>query len=142
MQKRYTLSTQQQEQLRGNPNVKSVSARMVQYTAEFKRQVLQARTQGHKPRDEFIRAGIPLEWFGKGHVKSCVRAWTQLAKKYGTEYFDTEHRGNDGLPLKNWRDKKQLYEAMTDTQKVEYLEAEVEALEYIRRHFQLPPSIH
>jgi hypothetical protein len=31
---------------------------------------------------------------------------------------------------------------MTDTEKIAYLEARQEALEYIARHFKLPPSIH
>jgi phage portal protein BeeE len=31
---------------------------------------------------------------------------------------------------------------MNDTEKITYLEARTEALEYIARHFGLPPSIH
>lgn len=142
MSKRYTLSTAQQEELRQNPNVRLVSERMVQYTAEFKREVLNTQASGHKPRDVFIRAGIPLEWFGKNYVKTCVRDWRKIAQQHGQDYFDTEHRGREGLPLKQWRDKKRQYDEMSDKEKVVYLEAEVEALEYIRRHFQMPPSIH
>lgn len=142
MSKRYTFSSAQQEELRQNPNVRLVSERMVQYTAEFKREVLNTRARGHKPRDAFIRAGIPLEWFGKKYVKECVSSWVRIAQQHGQDHFDTEHRGRDGLSLKQWRDKKQQYNEMSDEEKVVYLETEVEALEYIRRHFQLPPSMH
>jgi hypothetical protein len=141
MQKRYALTQTQQAVLRENTNVRSVSACMVQYTAEFKRHVLEARARGERPRDIFIKAGIPLEWFGEDHVRSRIREWTRRAAKHGLEYFDAEHRGSNGVAVVAYREKKRRYLEMTDKEKVTFLEAENEALEYVRRRFNLPPSI-
>ena len=140
--KRFTLTEGQQNELRANPHVRKVSARMVQYTADFKRRVLAARASGQRPRDLFVEAGIPLQWFAKNHVKQRVRAWSKITAQHGYEHLTKEHRGRDGLVLKQWRDKELRYKTMTDQEKVKYLETEVEALEHVRRHFQLPPSIH
>lgn len=140
--RRFTLTKDQQEELRTNPHVRKVSARMVQYTADFKQCVLIARASGQRPRDLFVEAGIPLHWFAKNHVKQRVRTWSKLVTQNGYEYLSKEHRGRGGLALKQWRDKEMWYKTMTDKEKVGYLEVEVEALEHVRRHFQLPPSIH
>lgn len=141
MQKRYALTQEQQAALRENPNVHSVSACMVQYTADFKRHVLEARARKERPRDIFVKAGIPLEWFGEDHVRSRIREWTRQAAKHGLEYFDAEHRGGNGVAVVAYWGKKRRYLEMTDKEKVAFLEAENETLEYIQRHFNLPPSI-
>ena len=141
MQKRYTLTNAQQEVLRKNPNVSSVSARMVQYTADFKRHVLEARTRGNRPRDIFIKIGIPLEWFGEDHVRCRIRDWTRRAAEHGLKYFDAEHRGCDVVATVAYWEKERRYKEMTDKEKVAFLEAENEALEHVRRRFNLPPSI-
>jgi hypothetical protein len=62
---------------------------------------------------------------------------------HGNTGFDEEHRGKQGVvALAKWRDHKQAYAAMSDKEKVLFLEAQVEALEYVRAHFQLPPPVH
>ena len=64
-------------------------------------------------------------------------------KKHGTTHFDTDARGQAGTAnLLRHMGTKRAYEAMTDTEKITYLEARTESLEYIARHFGLPPSIH
>ena len=142
MQERYTLTEAQQEALRKIPQVRTVSARMVQYTAAFKKQVLAARARGEPPHAVFEAAGIELSWFSKEHVRGRVRAWSKIATQHGVDHFDAERRGDHGLSLERWRNKEMRYKQLTDQEKVAYLEAEVEALEYVRRHFQLPPAIH
>lgn len=141
MQKRYTLTEAQQAALRENPNVRSISASMVQYTADFKRHVLKARMRGERPRDIFIKSGIPLEWFGKDHVRGRIREWMRRAAKHGLEYFDAERRGGNGIAVAAYREKKRRYREMTDKEKVAFLEAENDALAYIQRRFNLPSSI-
>lgn len=139
--KRFTLSEGQQEELRTCPQVKKVSAKTVQFTADFKRHVLREYTKGKRPKNIFIEAGIPLGYLGKDYVKGKIRAWRKLADKYGIEHFSAEHRGNQGAGLAAWRQKTKAYDGMNKEQKIAYLEAENQALEYVRRHFGLPPSL-
>ena len=139
--KRFTLSEGQQEEFRNRPQVKKVSAKTIQFTSDFKRQVLREYAKGKSPDTIFAEAGIPLSCLGTEYTKDRVRAWRKLVDKYGIQHFDAEHRGNRGAALAAWRQKTKAYETMTKEQKIAYLEAENEALEYVRRHFGLPPSL-
>lgn len=139
--KRFTLSEGQQEELRTCPYVKKVSDRTIQFTADFKRHALREYTKGKRPKSIFIDAGIPLECLGKDYAKEKIRAWRKLVDQHGIQHFGTEQRGNHGAALAVWRQKTTAYATMTKEQKIAYLEAENEALEYVRRHFGLPPSL-
>ena len=141
MKKRFTLSEGQQEELRNCPQVKKVSARTVQFTADFKQYVLREYAKGRRPDIIFTEASIPLAYLGTDYAKEKTRAWRKLVDKYGIQHFSAEHRGNRGAALAAWRQKTKAYETMTKEQKIAYLEAENEALEYVRRHFGLPPSL-
>jgi hypothetical protein len=141
MKKRFVLSEGQQEELRNCPQVKKVSARTVQFTADFKQHVLREYSKGKRPDDVFASAGIPLMYLGTDYAKEKTRTLRKLADKYGIEHFGTEHRGSQGAALAAWRQKTNAYAIMTKEQKIAYLEAENEALEYVRRHFGLPPSL-
>lgn len=142
MKKRFTLTKGQQEQLRVCPHVRSVSAKMVQYTADFKRHAIDERARGMPPRVIFRDAGIPYH-FGPDYAADRINAWRRLAIRHGTAHFDSDARGREGTAaLLRHMDTKRAYEAMTDIEKIMYLEVRTEALEYIARHFQLPPSIH
>jgi transposase len=138
--KRYTLTEGEQRKLRTNPHVVSCSARMIQYTPDFKRHVLSEHAKGKRPKDIFAEAGIPLECLGGDYARR-IREWRSLVNKHGIQYFDVEHRGSHGAALAARRQKIKTYDAMTKEQKIAYLEAENEALEYVRRHFGLPPSL-
>jgi hypothetical protein len=141
MKKRFVLSEDQQEELRNCPQVNKVSARTIQFTADFKQHVLREYAKGRRPEDVFANAGIPLMYLGTDYAKEKIRAWRKLVDKYGTQHFEAEHRGNRGAALAAWRQKTKAYGTMTKEQKIAYLEAENEALEYVRRHFGLPPSL-
>jgi hypothetical protein len=142
MKKRFTLTKEQQDKLRECPYVRKVSARMVQYTAAFKQQATNERARGKPPRLIFSEAGIPYH-FVPGYAADRINDWRRLAEKHGTAHFDTETRGNVGnASLLRQMDEKRAYKTMTDSEKITYLEARTEALEYITRHFGLPPSIH
>ena len=141
MKKRFTLTQEQQEELRTCPHVRSVSARMVQYTADFKRHAISERTRGKPPRLIFSDAGIPYH-FGPDYAADRISDWRHIAEKHGNEHFDTEARGQVGTAtLLRHMDAKRAYRTMTDTEKITYLEVRTEALEHIARHFGLPPSI-
>jgi hypothetical protein len=142
MKKRFTLTEEQQKELRECPHVRSVSVRMVQYTADFKRHAIRERAQGMPPRIIFRNAGIPY-YFGPDYAADRINAWKHIAARHGATHFDTDTRGRVGTArLLRHMDEKRAYKSMTDTEKIEYLEARTEALEYIARHFELPPSIH
>jgi len=126
------LTEKQQALLSVNPNVKKVSGKTVQYTPEFKKHFLKAVREGQGANSVFQSAGIPTEWFGKEYATSILRKWRRLAKEHGEAHFDREHRGSDS---------QSEYREMSDKDKVTHLEMKVEALEYVRRHFQLPPVI-
>ncbi len=138
---RFTLSKGQQEELRKCPQVKKVSAKTIQFTADFKRHVLREYAKGKRPISIFTEAGLPPECLGIDYPREKIREWRKLADKYGIQHFDAEHRGNQGTALAVWRQKTKAYDTMTKEQKIAYLEAENEALEYVRRHFGLPPSL-
>jgi hypothetical protein len=141
MKKRFTLTEGQQEELRVCPHVRTVSARMVQYTADFKRHAISERARGKPPRLIWSEAGIPYH-FRPDHAADQISDWRRLAEKHGTAHFDTDARGQIGTAtLLRHMDEKRAYESMTDTEKITYLEARTESLEYIARHFGLPPSI-
>ena len=127
------FTKEQQALLRVNPYVKKVSDKTVQYTPEFKKYFLKAIREGQGANNIFKQAGIAIEWFGKEYAGKRLREWRKLAKEHGEAHFDEEHRG---------RNSQSEYKKMTDEDKVTHLEMKVEALEYVRRHFQLPPAIH
>ena len=139
---RFTLTEEQRKELQECPHVRKVSARMVQYTADFKRHALRERAKGMHPRTIFRDAGIPYN-FGPNYAAERIHEWTHIAAQHGVTHFDTDTRGRDGATrLVRHMSEKRAYEAMTDTEKITYLEAHAEALEYIARHFGLPLSIH
>lgn len=139
---RFTLTKEQQEELRTCIHVRNVSARMVQYTADFKRHAIRERAQGMAPRIIFRDAGIP-DYFKPEYAGDRINEWRHIVTRHGAAHFDTDARGRDGTArLLRHMDEKCAYEAMTDTEKIIYLEAQAESLEYIARHFGLPPSIH
>lgn len=139
---RFTLTKEQQEELQGCLHVRKVSTRMVQYTADFKRHALREREKGMQPRTVFRDAGIP-DYFGATYAVDRINEWRRLASAYGDTHFDTDTRGREGsVRLLRHMETKRAYRTMTDSEKITYLEARTEALEYIARHFELPPSIH
>ena len=142
MKNRFTLTDEQQDELRTCLSVRKVSARTVQYTAAFKQKAIQERARGKPPRLIFSEAGIPYH-FAPGYAADRINDWRRLAEKHGSAHFNTETRGQVGnASLLRHMDEKRAYKTMNDTEKITYLEARTEALEYIARHFGLPPSIH
>ena len=127
------LTKTQIDHIQSSKAVIKVTNKTIQYTPSFKMSVLEASGRGESIRDVFERAGIPLAWLDKEYVRKTMQRWRKIARKHGTEHFKTEHRGG--------HTKKHSYKHMSDKDKVKHLEMKVEALEYIRNHFQLPPMI-
>jgi hypothetical protein len=128
------LTLDQQKILSSNPNVRKVSASTVQYTPEFKIKALSSIKASRSANSIFREAKIPIDWFGKEYARKRIQEWRKLAHQHGEEYFHQEQRGRS---IKQHSE----YQQMTETEKVKHLELKVEALEYVRCHFQLPPVI-
>lgn len=140
---RYTFTSSEQEELRKCPHVRSVSARAVQFVPSFKKSALEEYDQGRSAERFFRESGVPTHLFKKDYPRKKIKEWRAIARLHGKSRFDSENRGKVGVAsLAKWREKEKAYQAMTDKEKVAFLEAKVESLEHIQVRFQLPPSPH
>jgi hypothetical protein len=139
MKDRYTLSTEEQEKLRTHTAVKKCTARSITYTPEFKRNALARYKDGETPKMIFAHIPIPRDRFGEDYEYGRIKQWNVLSGHEGTEAFMTERRGRKGMAaLQHYRDRKKLYESLTESQKVQFLEAENEILKDARILFPSP----
>jgi len=104
--------------------------------------VLREYVRGMSPDAIFRNADVPVHLFRPRYARERIKAWRAIAKQHGMEHFDTEQRGKNGVALAQWRDLEKSYAAMSDKEKVAFLEAEVEALKEIRHRFLTPPPSH
>jgi hypothetical protein len=139
MKDRYTLSTKEQEKLRTHTAVRKCTARSIAYTPEFKRKALAQYKDGETPKMIFSHIPIPRDRFGEDYEYGCIKQWNVLSGNEGTEAFTTERRGRKGMAaLQHYRDRKKLYESLTESLKVQFLEAENEILKDARILFPAP----
>lgn len=118
----------QQQVLKANPNVASVSDRAIQYTAEFKIQAVKENLAGKGPVQIFIEAGFDLKMIGVKKAQSALSRWRATYKTYGEIGFLEERRGqgSTGRPTtKQLSAEKKLEKAEA---RIKYLEAELELL--------------
>jgi hypothetical protein len=64
------FTKKEQEQLKRNQNVKSVSEKAIMYTDEFKRHFIMENENGKLPREIFETAGFDTELIGLGRIRS------------------------------------------------------------------------
>lgn len=73
-QRNYLLfTTQEQKLLKKNPYVKTVSAKGITYTDEFKVIAINEYEKEKSPREIFEEAGSDIELVGMGRVKSALK---------------------------------------------------------------------
>ncbi len=139
MKNRYTLSLEEQETLRTHTDVKNCTARSILYTPAFKRSALAQYQDGETPKKIFVHIPIPRDRFGEDYEYGRIKAWKAISGREGTEAFTTERRGRKGVAaLQHHRDRKKLYESLTESQKIQFLEAENEILKDARILFPAP----
>jgi transposase len=139
MKNRYTLSTTEQDILRAHTDVKNCTARSIMYTPAFKKRALIQYTDGAPPKSIFAHIPIPRDRFGEDYEYGRIKAWKAISGREGTEAFTTEQRGRKGMAaLQHHRDRKKLYESLTESQKIQFLEAENEILKDARILFPAP----
>lgn len=79
------LTKKEQEQLKKNPYVKSVSDKAITYTDEFKRHFIAGNERGQLPRDIFEAAGLSEELIGLDRIKTAGKRWRAAYRKSGIE---------------------------------------------------------
>lgn len=107
------FSSEEQELLRNNQNVKSCSEKSITYTTAFKGLAVRQYEAGLTSSEIFREAGFDLNLIGKKQPKFCLRRW----RKYGCD----DKRGRPcGTRKKDERN--------TETDRLKWLEAEVKYL--------------
>lgn len=93
------FNKKEQERLKRNSNVKTVSEKAITYSDEFKRHFIAESAKGRVPREIFEEAGLDVELIGKERVKSAGKRWRAAYHKDGVEGLQDTRKGNSGRPL-------------------------------------------
>ena len=97
MTKQY-FTKRQQEQLKRNPNVKSVSEKAITYSDEFKRYFISENEHGKLPREIFEAAGFDVEVIGMERIQSSGKRWRAAYRNRGIEGLQDTRKANSGRP--------------------------------------------
>lgn len=93
------LTKKEQEQLKKNPYVKSVSDKAITYTDEFKRHFITENENGKLAREIFEAAGLSEELIGLDRIKTAGKRWRAAYRKSGVEGLQDTRKTNSGRPL-------------------------------------------
>lgn len=77
------LSEEAVEQLRKNPNVKSVSCSTVKFTPEFKTFFYKERQAGKTTKEIFLSAGLDPRLFGKSRMRNYQQTLGKNSRQAG-----------------------------------------------------------
>ena len=92
------LNRKEQEQLKGNPFVQSVSDKAITYTDEFKRHFIAENENGKLPRDIFEEAGLSVDLIGIERINTAAKRWRAAYRKFGIEGLQDTRKTNSGRP--------------------------------------------
>ncbi len=93
------LTLKEQEQLKCNPYVKTVSEKSITYSDEFKRIFISKNEKGESPRAIFEEAGFEVELIGLKRIKSAGKRWRAAYRENGLAGLDDTRKTNSGRPL-------------------------------------------
>lgn len=116
--------------LSANPYVKSVSAKGITYTDEFKRIFIVEKEKGKFSRYIFEKYGFDAEIIGMARINAASKRWQAAYKKNGVTGLSDTRAGNSGRPLErelSIEEKNRRLEAQ-----INLLKAENELLKKIR----------
>jgi hypothetical protein len=116
--------------LSANPYVKSVSAKGITYTDEFKRIFIAEKEKGKFSRHIFEECGFDTEIIGMARINAASKRWQAAYKKNGVTGLSDTRAENSGRPLErelSLEEKNQRLEAQ-----INLLKAENELLKKIR----------
>lgn len=92
------FTKKQQEQLKRNPNVQSVSEKAITYTDEFKRLFIAENESGKLPREIFEAADFDVELIGIERIRSSGKRWRAAYRSQGVEGLQDTRKTNSGRP--------------------------------------------
>ncbi|HCG4536375.1 TPA: IS3 family transposase [Salmonella enterica subsp. enterica serovar Typhi str. AG3] len=92
------LTKKEQELLKRNPYVKSVSEKAITYTDEFKRHFIAENEQGKLPRDIFEEAGLSVDLIGMDRIKTAGKRWRAAYRNSGIVGLQDTRKMNSGRP--------------------------------------------
>lgn len=81
-----------------NPYVKSVSAKGITYSDEFKQLLINQYEKGKFPREIFEECGFDIEMIGMDRVRNAARRWRVAFRKDGVLGLRDTRTGNSGRP--------------------------------------------
>ena len=90
------LTKKEQEQLKMNPFVQSVSDKAITYTDEFKRHFIAENETGKRPRDIFEDAGLSVDSIGIDRIQTAAKRWRLAFRKSGIEGLQDTRKTNSG----------------------------------------------
>ena len=102
-----------------NPNIKSVSAKQINYTDSFKMHFLDEYAAGKLPLQIFVEAGFNLQMIGQGRIDKASCRWRRKAFRPGG-VFD-QKKGHSGR-------KNTLNGQISTEEQIEYLKQQNEYL--------------
>ena len=94
------FTKKEQELLKSNPNVQSVSEKAITYTDEFKRHFIVENDNGKLPREIFEEAGLDVELIGLKRISSAGKRWRAAYRKTGVEGLQDTRKMISGRPSK------------------------------------------
>jgi transposase len=86
------------KQLSANPYVKSVSAKGITYTDEFKRIFIAEKEKGNFSRQIFEKYGFDTDTIGMTRINAASKRWQAIYKKNGIIGLSDTRAGNSGRP--------------------------------------------
>ena len=92
------LTKKEQELLKRNPYVKSVSDKAITYTDEFKRHFIAENENGKLPREIFEEAGLSEDLIGIDRIKTAAKRWRAAYRNAGVVGLQDTRKTNSGRP--------------------------------------------
>ena len=119
--RKITLTEEQRNILRKNPNIKDVTESTIKFTNEFKEKAIKLNNEGISPLQIFCDCGIDINMIGKILPNNCLGNWkhTKKIKKHNASKY-----------LANQTKKNRALKAILEENK--YLKAENEFLKKLQ----------
>lgn len=92
------FSKKEQEQLKKNPYVQSVSDKVITYSDEFKRHFIVENENGKLPREIFEEAGFSVDLVGIERIRTAGKRWRAAYRKSGVAGLQDTRKTNSGRP--------------------------------------------
>lgn len=93
------FTEKEQDQLKCNPYVQTVSNKAITYTDEFKRLFITENEKGKFPRTIFEEAGLDPELIGIQRIQSAGKRWRAAYREHGDRGLHDTRKTNSGRPL-------------------------------------------